>query len=195
MYENEFKLERKLSMTKKKIANVPFGPFVTVLAGATVNGKPNYVTIGAYGVVSEKPVLYISLKNSHYTTAGVLQNGFFSVNIASTDGVERTDYCGTNSGNSVDKSSVFESFYDEAGNAPMISECPVNYLCRVIQTIPIFDFTMFLGEIVAVYADDECLDKGKPDALKVKPTIMMNPGYYGLNERVGTLFQTYNGGR
>ncbi len=182
-------------MSKKKIANVPFGPFITVLAGATVNGKPNYATIGAYGVVSEKPVLYISLKNSHYTTAGVLQNGFFSVNIPSSDEVEKTDYCGTNSGYNVDKSNIFASFYDEAGNAPMIRECPVNYLCRVIQTIPIFDFTMFLGEIIAVYAREECLENGKPDALKVKPTIMMNPGYYSLKDRVGTLFQTYNGGR
>lgn len=144
------------------------------MAGATVNGKANYATIGAYGVVSEKPVLYISLKNSHYTTAGVLQNGFFSVNIPSSDEVERTDFCGTDSGNNIDKSSVLESFYDEAGNAPMISECPVNYLCKVIQTIPIFDFTMFLGEIVAVYADDECLENQKPDALKVKPTIRLS---------------------
>lgn len=46
-------------MRKKKIANIPFGPFISVLAGATVNGKPNYATIGAYGVVSQKNVLYI----------------------------------------------------------------------------------------------------------------------------------------
>jgi flavin reductase (DIM6/NTAB) family NADH-FMN oxidoreductase RutF len=188
-------IDRRKNMKKKKIASVPFGPFITVLAGAIVNGKPNYATIGAYGVVSEKPILYISLKNSHYTTAGVLENGFFSVNIPSSDEAEKSDYCGTNSGNNVDKSNVFESFYDEAGKAPMICECAVNYLCRVIQTIPIFDFTMFLGEIVAVYADEECLENGKPDALKVKPTIMMNPGYYGLKDRVGTLFQTYSGSR
>ena len=65
----------------------------------------------------------------------------------------------------------------------------------MIQTIPVFDFTMFLGEIVAVYANDECLENGKPDALKVKPTIMMMPGYYELKNRVGTLFQTYNSSR
>ncbi len=182
-------------MTKIKIDNIPFGPFITVLAGATVNGKPNYATIGAYGVVSEKPVLYISLKNSHYTTAGVLQNGYFSVNIPPSDEVEKTDSCGTVSGNNTDKSTVFECFYDEAGNAPMICECPVNYLCKVIQTIPVFDFTMFLGEIVAVYAKEECLENGKPDALKVKPMIMMGSGYFDLKDRVGTLFQTYKGSR
>lgn len=76
-------------MTKKKIANIPFGPFISVLAGATVNGKTNYATIGAYGVVSQKNVLYISLKNSHYTTAGVLENGYFTVNIPKSDDVEK----------------------------------------------------------------------------------------------------------
>lgn len=182
-------------MTKTKIANIPYGPYVAVLAGATVKGKPNYATIGAYGVVSQKPVLYISLKNSHYTTAGVIENGYFSVNIPSSDDIEKTDYCGTATGNQTDKSNVFESFYDEAGKAPMIKECPVNYLCKVIQTIPIFDFTMFLGEIVSAYAEEECLENGRPDALKVKPTILMDSGYFDLRDRVGSIFQSCSGSR
>ena len=32
-------------MAKTKIANVPFGPFVTVLAGSTVDGNPSYATM------------------------------------------------------------------------------------------------------------------------------------------------------
>lgn len=182
-------------MNKKKIANIPFGPYITVLAGATVKGKPNYATIGAYGVVSQKPVLYISLKNTHCTTSGVLENGFFTVNIPSSEAVEKTDYCGTVSGNKVDKSEIFESFYDEAGNAPMIKECPVDYLCKVIQIIPIFDFTMFIGEIVAVYANKDCLENGRPNALKVKPTVLMDSGYFDLNNRVGSIFKTCKGSR
>lgn len=177
-------------MTKKKIANIPFGPYITVLAGANVEGKPNYATLGAYGVVSQQPVLYISLKNSHYTTKGVVENGYFSVNIPSADDVERVDYCGTVSGSTIDKSEVFESFYDESGNAPMIKSCPVNYLCKVIQTIPVFDFTMFLGEIVATYADETCLVHDRPDALKVNPTIMMTSDYFNLKDRVGAVFST-----
>lgn len=180
-------------MNKKKITNIPYGPYVAVLAGAAVNGKPNYATIGAYGVVSQKPVLYISLKNSHYTTKGVRENGFFSVNIPTSEDIKNTDYCGTVSGNQVDKSNIFESFYDKAGNAPMIQECSVNYLCRVIQEIPIFDFTMFLGEIVAAYAKEECLENGRPDALKVNPTILMDSGYYDLNQRIGSVFKICKG--
>jgi flavin reductase (DIM6/NTAB) family NADH-FMN oxidoreductase RutF len=179
----------RTDMNKKKIANIPFGPYITVLAGALVNGKPNYATIGAYGVVCQKPILYISLKNSHYTTKGVLENGFFSVNIPSSESIEKTDYCGSVSGNKIDKSNVFESFFDDAGNAPMIRECPMNYLCKVIQTIPISDFTMFIGEIVATYANEECLENGKPDALKVKPTILMHTGYFNIKDKVGSVFK------
>ncbi|QOX65876.1 flavin reductase family protein [Anoxybacterium hadale] len=182
-------------MMKKKISNIPFGPYIAVLAGAIVDGKPNYATIGAYGVVSQKPVLYISLKNSHCTTKGVLESGFFSVNIPSSDQVEKTDYCGTVSGNQADKSQVFESFYDEAGTAPMICACPVNYLCKVTQTIPIFDFTMFLGEIVAVYAKEDCLSGEKPDGLKVDPIVLMNHGYFDLKSRIGTIFTACSGNK
>ncbi|HWR42217.1 flavin reductase family protein [Sporomusa sp.] len=120
-------------MNKVKVPNRPFGPFPTILAGADVMGKPNYVTVGACGVVSLQPVLYISLKSTHYTTIGVKENGFFSVNIPSADMVQKTDYCGVVSGKTTDKSKLFTAFYDELGKAPMISECPMNMLCKVIQ--------------------------------------------------------------
>jgi len=175
-------------MSKVRIANIPYGPYIAVLVGAMVNGKPNYTTVGAYGVVSQKPVLYVSLKNSHHTTKGVLENGFFTVNIPSSQAVEKTDYCGSVSGNKVSKAELFESFYDVSGNAPMIKECPLNYLCKVIRTVDIFDFTMFLGEIIAVYANEECLENGRPNALRVKPTVLMDSGYYDVKDRVGSVF-------
>lgn len=178
---------------KKKISNIPFGPYITVLAGAFVNNKPNYATIGAYGIVSQKPVLYISLKNTHHTTTGVIENGYFSVNIPSGDLVEKTDYCGIVSGTDVDKSEVFTSFCDDSNKAPMIEECPIHYLCKVIQTIPIFDFTMFLGEIVAVYAKEDCIVNDKPDALKVNPIVLMDTGYFDLNSRIGSIFKACKG--
>ena len=179
-------------MSKKKIDNIPFGPYITVLVGATVNGKANYATVGAYGVVSQKPDLYMSLKNSHYTTQGVKDNGFFSVNIPPSHLVKKVDYCGTYSGTQIDKSKMFTSFYDKKGNAPMIEECAINYLCKVIKTIPIFDFTMFIGEIVTTYGNDECLENGRPNPLKVSPIVLMNTGYFNLDKKICSIFESYN---
>ncbi|MEG6511921.1 flavin reductase family protein [Desulforamulus ruminis] len=176
-------------MEKIKLPNRPLGPFPAVLVGADVNGRPNYATLGACGVVSLKPVLYISLKDTHYTTLGVRENGYFSVNIPSAELVQKTDYCGMVSGHQTDKSKVFTPFYDESGKAPMIRECAMNYLCKVIQSIPIFDFTMFLGEIVTVYVNEQCLTDGKPDPLKINPLILMSPNYYDLGRVVGSVFK------
>jgi flavin reductase (DIM6/NTAB) family NADH-FMN oxidoreductase RutF len=177
-------------MPKVKLPNIPFGPYPTVLVGAEVDGKPNYAPVGAFGVASQNPVLYVSLKSTHYTTRGVRDTGFFSANLPSPDLVVPTDYCGLVSGHKTDKSAVFTSFYDELGRAPMISECPLNYLCKVVQTIPVFDFEMFLGEIIAVYAQEDCLTNGRPDPSKVNPLIMMYPSYYSLGQAVGPVFKS-----
>ena len=177
-------------MPKVKIDKIPFGPFPAVLAGAEVDGKPNYATIGAYGVVCQEPVLYISLKDSHRTAAGVRENGFFSANIPSAELVQKVDYCGTVSGNTTDKSAVFTSFYDAAGKAPMIAECPMNFLCRVVKTIPLYGFEMFIGEIVAAYVSDRCLTDGRPDTKKIDPLAMTSGGnYWDLGRPVGAIFK------
>ena len=176
-------------MAKVLLPKQPVGPFPAILAGATVNGRPNYVTIGACGVVCQDPILYISLKASHYTTQGVLESGYFSVNLPATSLLTETDYCGLYSGTAVDKSTLFTPFYDEAGSAPMIVECPVNFACRVVRHLPVNDFEMFLGEITAVYADEACLTEGKIDPLKVDPIILMGTSYLSLGQRLGSVFR------
>ncbi|GLB30873.1 hypothetical protein LAD12857_27960 [Lacrimispora amygdalina] len=54
---------------------------------------------------------------------------------------------------------------------------------------------MFLGEIVAAYADEECLEEGRPNAAKVKPTILMDSGYFDINSRVGSIFKACSGNK
>ncbi|VBB05885.1 Hypothetical protein LUCI_1096 [Lucifera butyrica] len=176
-------------MKKIKMQNRPSGPFPTILVGADVNGRPDYTTVGACGVVSMEPVLYISLKDTHHSTGGVKENGYFSVNIPSADLVQKTDFCGVVSGKTVDKSGLFTPFYDEQGKAPMISECPINILCKVIQSMPMSGFEMFFGEIVAVYVSEDCLKDGQIDPEKVNPVMMMYPYYFELGQKIGTIYQ------
>ncbi len=180
-------------MKKVRINDYPMiNPTPVVIAGAIVNGKPNYVTIGAFGVVCQGPIFYISLKNTHYTTIGVKESGFFSINIPAASMVQKTDYCGMVSGRKTDKSKLFDSFYDAAGNAPMITDCPMNYLCKVVQTTSVDDFEVFFGEIVATYVNEQCLANGKPDPLKVDPTFLMGFNYYNFGQRIGDVFKEGN---
>jgi len=177
------------TVNKIKIANYPMvSPTPIVIVGTEVGGRQNYTTVGAFGVVCLEPIFYISLKDTHYATIGVRENGFFSVNLPPADMIVETDYCGMASGHDTDKSGLFESFYDEAGKAPMIANAPMNYLCKVVDTFLIKGFTMFFGEIVSTYISGEFMSDGQPDPQKISPTIGMGTTYYNLGEPVGRVF-------
>ena len=175
-------------MKKIKLANQAVGPFPAMIVGAMKNGKPTYTTVGAGGCACLEPVLCVSLKDTHYITDAISQNGYFSVNIPSTALVKEMDLCGMVSGRDKDKSSLFNIFFDDTGNAPMIEECPLSFLCKVCDTKQIRGFTMFFGEIVAVYVSEDCIIDGKPDAVKIDPIIMMGMSYCSIDDVIGYPF-------
>ena len=175
-------------MKKSKLKNQAVGPFPAMIVGAMKNEKPTYTTVGAGGCACLEPVLCVSLKDTHYITDGISESGYFSVNIPSTALLEKTDYCGLVSGKELDKSSLFTPFFDPSGNAPMIGECPLNFLCRVFDTKCVRGFTMFFGDLIAAFIDEACLTDGKPDPLVIDPIIMMGSSYCNLKSVVGRPF-------
>ena len=70
-------------MKKIKIENQAVGPFPAMIVGAMMDEKPTFTTVGAGGCACLEPVLCVSLKNTHYITEGIIQTGYFSVNMAS----------------------------------------------------------------------------------------------------------------
>lgn len=164
----------------------------TVIVGANVDGKPNYITIAYCGIVNHRPPC-ISVASSirHYTNKGIRENATFSVNIPSADQVVITDFCGIRSGKKVDKSILFESFYGDLDTAPMIRECALNLECRVVQTVVISTMEAFIGEITAVYSEDRYLTDGLPDITKIDPIIfaMHRDEYYRLGEYIGPAYK------
>ena len=175
-------------MEKIRLENQPVGPFPGMIVGAMVNQKPTFTTVGAGGCACMEPVLCVSLKNTHYITQGIEQSGFFSVNIPPVSLVRQMDFCGITSGWNTDKSGVFRSFFDEAGSAPMIEECSLNFLCKLCQKTEIRGFTMFFGEIAAAFASQDCLAQGALDPIKADPIIMIGRTYCGLKNVIGQPF-------
>jgi len=175
-------------MNKVKLNNQAVGPFPGMLVGAMVNEKPTYTAVGAGGCACLEPVLCVSLKNTHYITEGIAKTGCFSVNIPGTALIKELDFCGMVSGREIDKSVLFTPFFDEAGQAPMIEECSLNFLCRVCDTKEIRGFTMFFGDIIAAYANENCLTEGAPDPVRVDPVIMMGFHYCSLKSSIGRPF-------
>jgi len=169
-------------------------PMPTVLVGADVEGKPNYLAAAYAGVVChDPPFIVIGLRspNLRYTRVGIEKNNAFSLNIPSRHQMLAVDYCGIFSGRKVDKTKVFTTFYGKLGNAPMIEECPVNLECRLSQVVTLGSHDAFFGEVVESYADSGCLENGRPGIQKVDPLIYEygQRGYWSLGEWLGPSHQ------
>ncbi len=175
-------------------ARLKFPPvvFPVCLVGARVGGKPNFMAIAWWtflesrnmqvGVVSEK---------WHHTNKGIHENECFSLNIPSTGMVEKTDYCGIYSGTKMDKSKVFEVFYGELKEAPMISDCPVTMECRLVRTVEFEHNEMLVGEVVGIYAEESCLTENMADVLKVDPILYEGgklPMYWKIGGRIAKAY-------
>jgi flavin reductase (DIM6/NTAB) family NADH-FMN oxidoreductase RutF len=177
------------TMEKKEIgAKNYFYPMPTTLIGANVNGKPNYLTVAFCGMVNiNPPLISAALNKAHYTNPGIKENKTFSVNIPSAEMAKITDYCGLVSGSKVDKSKLFETFYGKLKTAPMIKECPLNLECKLIQTLELSVDEIFIGEIVAAYAEERYLTDGRPDVKKINPMVfsLHDNNYWKVGELVG----------
>ena len=158
-----------------------------MLVGGNVSGKPNFITIGLIGWLCYD-VLPISVGHQQDSKAGLLENGTFSINRPTAELVKKLDRCGVASGREADKAALFETFYGDLETAPMIREC------RVIETLTRKVHMVFLGEVVAVYADESVLIEGIPTIERIK-LIFYAPdpsrdrrayGCWGLGERPDT---------
>lgn len=150
------------------------------LCGSVVKGRPTFNVLGNVGLVSlgPPPAFYISSKGSHYTNIGINDNNQFSLNFPDKVLVPRVDYCGTHSGHNTDKSGVFKTFFGALKNAPLVSECPLCFSCKVVQRHVIHDMEIFFGEVEEQYAMGNCFINGRPNIDLAKPFLFSLDGKY-----------------
>ncbi|MFH0847567.1 MAG: flavin reductase family protein [Chloroflexota bacterium] len=166
-------------------------PLPTVLVGANVQGKPNFMAAAWCGVVNSRPpMMSVSLQHPRHTLKGIKENSTFSINIASLDMIKEVDYCGIYSGAERDKVAdcKFNVFYGKLKNAPLVGECPVNIECRVLQTVKLPSHEMIIGQVEEVYVTDSCLTDGEPDVEKIKPFLWVarpSDEYWTFGKPVG----------
>jgi flavin reductase (DIM6/NTAB) family NADH-FMN oxidoreductase RutF len=164
-------------------------PMPTTLVGATVNGKPNFLTVAHVGILNHGTPQYLSigLSKSHYTNTGIYENRTFSICLPSEELLVKTDYCGIMTGKKTDKAALFDLFYGELKTAPMISECPVNMELRLHEVLDFKTHDIFIGELVQTYADEGVMSAGKIDVAKLRPLLfdMASIKYWSLGPSVG----------
>ena len=164
-------------------------PMPTTLVGANVNGKANFLTVAHVGIMNHGDPQYLSvgLNSSHYTNAGIHENGTFSICVPSEDLMVKTDYCGIMTGKKTDKSAIFDVFYAENGTAPMIRECPICMELKLKDVLHYGHHEIFIGELVNTFVQEEVLTEGVIDLSKVKPLIFdfASKNYWSLGNAIG----------
>lgn len=168
-------------------------PMPAVLIGSTVDDRPNWMVAAYVGLVQhDPPMIGVSLAKMHYTNAGIKKNGAFSVNIASSDLVERLDHCGIVSGRTEDKSRCFTAFYGVLGNAPLAAECPLNIECRLVQVVDFLGTNeLLIGDVVETYVNSDLYADGKIDVTRMDPLVFTVPDsmYRRLGPVVGKAWE------
>ena len=177
-------------MAKVNIGNQAYiMPMATTILGSRLNDRPNFMALGWLTRVNFKPpLLGVAVNQGHASHGAIVDTGEFSVNFPTIEMVEITDYLGLVSGKRVDKSNLFNLFYGELKNAPMISECPLTMECKVVRTVELPTNSFFIGEIVGAYSEERFLTDNMPDIKKVKPFLLTMPdnGYWSVGELIGT---------
>lgn len=161
----------------------------TLLVGADVEGKPNYMT-AAWATVAcmAPPMVCVALNKTRYTVRGIEENKTFSLNVPSAKHAREVDYCGLVSGAHEDKSKVFGSFYGTLKTAPLAEECPVNIECRLFTSVDCGSHQLYIGEVVEIHAEKSCVTNGRVDTGKSDPILYAEATYWHVGKQVGRAF-------
>jgi len=158
-------------------------------------GKPNMMTASWAGICCSKPpAVCVSLREATYTYQAILERRAFTVSLPSKDQAVIADFAGMASGRDTDKFAVADltPVRSETVDAPLVDEFALTLECRLIEPLAIGLHTLFVGEIVDVQCEEDCLNaEGRPSIEKLQPLIfgVTKAEYYAIGDLVGPAFE------
>lgn len=162
-------------------------PVAMVSSGDYENS--NIATISWSGILNSEPmVIYVSIRKSRYTHKIISETKEFVVNLPSSKLVKEADFCGTKTGENVNKfeESKLTKGKSKIVNVPYIEECPICLECKLkeIKEYPSHD--IFIADVVSVVADEDILDEnGKIDFSKADLITFAGGKYFSNNKEIG----------
>lgn len=123
-----------------------------------VSTRDNIITVGLIHRFSYNPfMLGIGVSYSRHSHKLIDAEKEFAVNIPNFGQLRQVEICGRLSGKNVDKFQA-TGFTKESGKlikSSLIKECPVSMECKVVEQMKLKEREWFIGEVVAVYAEDD----------------------------------------
>ena len=160
-------------------------PCPILLVTSKWNGIKNVFTVSWSGIASSHPeYITVSINKKRYSHLLIVNSGVFIVNIINRDLLSIADYCGSHSGQSIDK---FKHCKLDTSNgafvdAPLIDACPINIECKVENIIDLGSHDLIVGKVLAKWINSDISD----DELhkRLNPVVYFRPYYYNLNDNI-----------
>ncbi|MCL5291354.1 MAG: flavin reductase family protein [Actinobacteria bacterium] len=151
-----------------------------VLLTSAADGMRNVMTVNMVMGVSFNPVLVaISLNPGSFSHELIERSGDFAINVAGPDQISLVERVGSAHGAEVDKFDDFGIVTKAAERvvAPLVDGCPAALECRVIDTHPAGEHTVFIGHVVALHRREGL------------PIFLYRGDYYEPGNKLGTFFK------
>ena len=112
-------------------------PLPAVMVSCAEEGKnDNIITVAWTGTVcTNPPMAYISVRPDRYSYDMIKDTGKFVVNIPGKDFADEFNYLGTVSGRDEDKLAEINTVDGDIVDAPILTDCPVNFECAVVTSL------------------------------------------------------------
>ncbi|MFA9376628.1 MAG: flavin reductase family protein [Lachnotalea sp.] len=136
------------------------------------NGEDNVLAVAYCGNCSyDPPMVMVGIVPTRYSYQLIKESGCFVVNIVTKDYQETFDYLGKYSKRDCDKLKDMNVKLAEGKIIPasILTDCPVNIECTVVDSIVTGSHEMFIGKIEYVHANENLInEKGDIDFSQIQ---------------------------
>jgi len=136
-----------------------------------LNGENNVLAVAYCGNCSySPPMVMVGIVPTRYSYQMIKESGCFVVNLVDESYQETFAYLGSHRKRDGDKLAVAKVKLAEGKKvkAPILSDCPVNIECTIVDSIVTGSHEMFIAKIEYVHADALLVDKdGNIDFAKI----------------------------
>jgi len=126
---------------------------VTIVVSLRPDGKPNAMVAAWHTPVSvNPPIVAIAIAPSRFTHNLIQNSGEFTINIPDMTLVEKVEVAGYNSGESMDKSTLFDYAPSRMLKTPIIENAIGVIECKLNRMLEMGDHSIVFGNVVGVSA-------------------------------------------
>ncbi len=142
-----------------------------IVSSRAKNGEEDALVVAYCGNCSfDPPMVMVGIVPSRYSYHMIKESGCFVVNLPTKSFKKEYDYLGSVSRKDEDKFTKMniKTQNGDIVNAPLLTDCPVNVECTIVNSIMTGSHEMFIGKVVKVHADEQYLkENGSIDFSKI----------------------------